>query len=738
MATITLSGGFKPSTKDTPLDIRTRVNTYEKIQNIPNPYIGMEIIVLADETNEGRKTKYEVKGLKPNEIGIENSLIDMDTIKRVESYEVNLEELISLSKEDIDDFLLNPIVDGEGTPYATQLLSFPKIEPLEVGEYILRVGNEEIVYNNTIPNNKEVLFSGVDVVVRLYTNLNEDNTPSEDYSCFYFEKGMSTETSTDLYLYKSNTLYINEDAIPKKYISESKTQKLINKSFNELREIINNIEIGGGGGSDTTVAVKEFDSIDKGNMSTHIEFSEIPTTSKCYLVRGTIGSNITNGSVAFNGDLVYITKDNNKLNIYTLDGKIYAYTGGTNGTNYTSFVLDECVNKSTTNSIQTALTEIQNCLPLLTISENNEELNTLPDGDKVYILNGLNINNDVVHISKSGNNVTITTINGVISKYTKSGTSWSRYSTYETATKTYVDDAIANAQLSGGSIDLAEYQKITDDSLTTINKTIVGAINEIKTEIDNIEVSGSGDVFETDQLTINAVGGITANTDLNGKTWQEIIDAMLYPYTKPVISIIGTPNGGIYEKGNTQTIINAKVVVNKKSKKIVRVEVFNGATSLGSKTGAEVENGGTFNFAVSVPVNSINVQLTAKATDETGDSGVSSATTGAFTFIYPYYVGVCNEGATINGTLVKGLTKKIETKGNKSISYTTNNQCMIFAYPKSYGAIKSIIDPNNFDVTATFTSTTISITGLDGTAQDYYVYVNGASTQSNFIMKFNY
>ena len=213
---------------------------------------------------------------------------------------------------------------------------------------------------------------------------------------------------------------------------------------------------------------------------------------------------------------------------------------------------------------------------------------------------------------------------------------------------------------------------------------------------------------------------------------------MLYPYTKPVISIIGTPNGGIYEKGNTQTITNAKVVVNKKSKKIVRVEVFNGATSLGSKTGAEVENGGTFNFAVSVPVNSINVQLTAKATDETGDSGVSSATTGAFTFIYPYYVGVCNEGATINETLVKGLTKKIETKGNKSISYTTNNQCMIFAYPKSYGAIKSIIDPNNFDVTATFTSTTISITGLDGAAQDYYVYVNGASTQTNFTMKFNY
>ena len=278
----------------------------------------------------------------------------------------------------------------------------------------------------------------------------------------------------------------------------------------------------------------------------------------------------------------------------------------------------------------------------------------------------------------------------------------------------------------------------SDSSLATTDKTIVGAINEIKKEINNMEVGGSGGIFETDQLTINSFGGIKTNADLNGKSWQEIIEAMFYPYTQPVISVTGTPNGGVYEKGNTQTITNVKVVVTKKSKKITKVEVFNGATSLGSKTGTEVENGGTFNFAVSVPVNSINVQLTAKATDETGDSGVSSATTGAFTFVYPYYVGICDDGVAIDETLVKSLTKKIENKANKSISYTTNNQRMVFAYPKNYGVIKSIIDPNNFDVTATFTSTTVSVTGLDGTAQNYYVYVNGASTQSNFTMKFNY
>ncbi len=62
---------------------------------------------------------------------------------------------------------------------------------------------------------------------------------------------------------------------------------------------------------------------------------------------------------------------------------------------------------------------------------------------------------------------------------------------------------------------------------------------------------------------------------------------------------------------------------------------------------------------------------------------------------------------------------------------------MVFAYPKTYGDLKSIMDPNNFDVTGTFTKSEINITGLDGTTQAYNVYVNGASTVSNFNMKFN-
>lgn len=243
------------------------------------------------------------------------------------------------------------------------------------------------------------------------------------------------------------------------------------------------------------------------------------------------------------------------------------------------------------------------------------------------------------------------------------------------------------------------------------------------------------EVFATDVLTVNALGGIAAGADLNGLTVREILAKLLYPYVEPVISATGTPNGGTYEKGDNKEITNVRVAVTKKSEKITKVEVFDGATSLGVLEEG-VATGGTFNFTVSVPVNSVNKQLTAKVTDASGK--VKSANTGAFNFVYPYYVGVIAEDAVIDEALVKGLTKKVEAKGTKTIAYTCNNEKMVFAYPKTYGALKTIMDPNNFDVTGTFTAIEVSVTGLDGTAQPYYVYVNGASTVENFNMKFSY
>lgn len=74
--TIQTSGGIFPSRKDTPMDVRTRVETYADIATIPNPYVTMRIIVKADETNNGEMTEYIVKSLKADSYGVANSVID--------------------------------------------------------------------------------------------------------------------------------------------------------------------------------------------------------------------------------------------------------------------------------------------------------------------------------------------------------------------------------------------------------------------------------------------------------------------------------------------------------------------------------------------------------------------------------------------------------------------------------------------------------------------------------------
>lgn len=74
--TITTSGPTKPATKNSPGDVRTRVQTYADISTIPMPYIGMPIVVLTDETNGNKMTEYRVKSLKANALGVQDTVVN--------------------------------------------------------------------------------------------------------------------------------------------------------------------------------------------------------------------------------------------------------------------------------------------------------------------------------------------------------------------------------------------------------------------------------------------------------------------------------------------------------------------------------------------------------------------------------------------------------------------------------------------------------------------------------------
>jgi hypothetical protein len=165
--------------------------------------------------------------------------------------------------------------------------------------------------------------------------------------------------------------------------------------------------------------------------------------------------------------------------------------------------------------------------------------------------------------------------------------------------------------------------------------------------------------------------------------------------------------------------------------------LYNGSVLLAEKTGAEVAGGGTFTFSgLSVSVPSTNIQLTVKVTDASGK--VISKSTPTWSFVYPYYVGSCAADAEIDEALVESLTKKVEAKGNKTITFNCDYQRAVFAYPKAHGALKSILDPNSFENLSAFTRHEVNVTGLDGTVQAYYVYANSPFTADGFNFTFKY
>lgn len=281
--------------------------------------------------------------------------------------------------------------------------------------------------------------------------------------------------------------------------------------------------------------------------------------------------------------------------------------------------------------------------------------------------------------------------------------------------------------------EIARLAEMSDDA----NKTEASETNG-NIKIDGVETTVYSDIFEVDMLTVNAHGGVAANENLNGLRTHEILKKILYPYVQPSVgNATASPNGGTYEKGVTKTITSVSISVTKKSELITSVALYNGSTLIEEKTGDAVKNGGTINFtglSVEVPTN--GNQLTVKVTDAKGT--VQEKKTSAMSFVYPYYIGTCAAGTAIDETLVESLTKKVEGKGNKSNSFTVSDGHMVFAYPKAHGVLNSILDPNNFETIGNYTRSEVSVTGLDGTAQTYYVYVSGATTVSGFTVNFKY
>ena len=260
-----------------------------------------------------------------------------------------------------------------------------------------------------------------------------------------------------------------------------------------------------------------------------------------------------------------------------------------------------------------------------------------------------------------------------------------------------------------------------DDALNTViaelhthdNKEVLDMLSESDTgklQYNGVTIGGTGGASTADAVEyINDTISVTNVEDALNKLIAD------YYYVAPsVTSFTATPAGGTYEIGST---VKAPITFNWSYNKDITTQTLTDCTLTDNTIRTA-----TYNTDITT-----NKTFTLSASD--GKNNVSKSI--SYTFVNPYYTGVSSTD-TLTETDVTALAKKVVAKGTQTVNYTTSQSHMVFTYPSSYGAIKSIIDQNGFNVTDSFTKSTLTINSAE-----YYIYVSNKCS-GTYVMKFNY
>lgn len=268
------------------------------------------------------------------------------------------------------------------------------------------------------------------------------------------------------------------------------------------------------------------------------------------------------------------------------------------------------------------------------------------------------------------------------------------------------------------NIENDSVQMKTDDNLVGDNKTIVGTINQLLLKIKNLPSSGGTvnpkDILDDENVSIEKTWSSNKIQNELSKLNSGLEDINYKPisinYFKTNLSKT------VYELGvETLSSVPLSWSLSKMPKSISITDCSNilPTVSFTTYTG-NITNTKTFTLTV---------------TDEKGNSKSASTT---IHFVNPFYYGTYND--VINESIVKGQTKLVQMKGNKTITLSYNDKQVFFAYPKSYGALKLIKDGNGFNYMNAFTKNEININNIN-----YYIYkLEEKATANNISYTFSF
>ncbi len=274
--------------------------------------------------------------------------------------------------------------------------------------------------------------------------------------------------------------------------------------------------------------------------------------------------------------------------------------------------------------------------------------------------------------------------------------------------------------LKDGGVLISALAKLSSPTFTGSPKAPTASEDTNSTQLATTAfVETATHMDEKSEVMLEPLGGLPAGTDISGADVKDLLKSLLIKYLPPTVTLTATQNGGgVYELG-VEVRPTFTVSAVKKSQPITSLELRVGGSAVASSLKVQAQGGVQTGVTLTQPLKS-SASVTARVGD--GQSFSDSAAIG-YTFVDPFYYGAVSSAPT-DSTGVRALTKLVQTKGAKTLSYSVSAEKgrLCFAYPSSYGALKSIKDQNGFDNTADFDRSVVTVTNAASSEVSYYVY----------------
>ena len=231
---------------------------------------------------------------------------------------------------------------------------------------------------------------------------------------------------------------------------------------------------------------------------------------------------------------------------------------------------------------------------------------------------------------------------------------------------------------------------------------------------ENFALKDEAGILSNTLTATTTIGSVTSGkTYAKGTSLETIIRDILTTYQKAGLAVTLNPSNELYDiVSDTLSSITISASATKGTNAITSVSFYVDGIEMSEKSNG-VENGGTFSYTHNFATPKNNT-FTVKV--EVSDGKQVTSQTKTVTFVPRSYYGTVDKSITAPTTDdIKGLANTVLKNTQR---FTWNNiDCqdakLLYAYPKQFAALTSIVDGMDFPYLDSYTETTVEVDGYE-------------------------